>query len=216
VDHYYFMKHLLDWLAKPGHFNRMMAVTMRVVGVMVVPFSLVSFFKAGKVIFDLPASEILGGILFQMFYVVAIYCVVHGFFIRAREIDALPGGEYNMFPLAAIMARVATETMAAFIALVSVGGGIFVWFTGKGIGAILDPLPGILPVFGGTNFMGGIQFMAGGLLSAILLLVAGYLLAEGLGLIARAASRLPEPHSKETPEPVLEEPSFRRRSGTGN
>ena len=215
---YYFMKSALDWLAKPAHFNRMMAVTLRVVGVLAVPFSLVHFFKAGKVIFGLPASEMLGGIFFQVFFIAAIYCVVHGLYIRARDIDVLPVATQNIFTLGAIVVRAIGETIAAFVALVSVGGGIFVWFTGKGVKTILDPLPSVLPAFGGTNFLGGIEFMVGGVLSAIALLGLSYLLAEGLVLVARAAQRPVVQQAPETPvtEISAEEPEYRRRSGAAN
>lgn len=210
MENFYFMRTVLDWLAEPRHFNRMTAVTLRVLAALVVPLSLVTFFKAGKVIFDLPASGILGGILFQAFFVVAIYCVVHGLFIRARKIDALPGGDYNMFPLAAIVIRGLGEAFAAFIGLVAVGGGIFVWFTGKGVSAILSPLPGFLPVFGDTTFMGGIQFMVGGVLSAIIVLGLTYLVAEGFELITDAARRMAEPRR------AVGESTYKLRSGTGH
>jgi len=169
----------------------------------------VSFFKAGKVIFDLPTSGILGGILFQLFFIVAIYCVVHGLFIRARQIDTLSGGDYNMFALAAIVVRAAGEVFAGFVGLVAVGGGIFIWFTGKGIGTILNPTPYFLPVFGDTTFLGGIQFIAGGVLSAIAAIGLAYLLAEGLILIEELAQRNSQPlHSNS-------ETSYKLRSGTG-
>lgn len=212
MENYYFMRTVLSWLAEPRNFNRMLAMTLRAIAVLIVPLSLVAFFKAGKVIFELPASGILGGILFQMFFVVAIYAVVHGLFIRARHIDALPGGDRNMFPLAAVVTRAMGEAFAVFIGLVAIGGGIFVWFTGKGVGTILNPPPNFLPVFGDTTFMGGIQFMVGGVLSAILTLGVAYLVAEGLQLIADAARRLDEPRRKvETSEPA-----YKLRSGTGH
>jgi hypothetical protein len=212
MENYYFMRTVLSWLAEPRNFNRMLAITLRAIAVLIVPLSLVAFFKAGKVIFELPASGILGGILFQMFFVVAIYAVVHGLFIRARNIDALPGGDRNMFPLAAVVTRAMGEAFAVFIGLVAIGGGIFVWFTGKGVGTILNPPPNFLPVFGDTTFMGGIQFMVGGVLSAILTLGVAYLVAEGLQLIADAARRLDEPrHRVETSEPA-----YKLRSGTGH
>jgi hypothetical protein len=210
MENYYFMRAVLDWLREPRHFNRMMAITLRVVATLVAPLSLVSFFKAGKVIFDLPTSGILGGILFQMFFVVAIYCVVHGLFIRARQIDALSGGDYNMFPLAAIVVRAVGEAFAGFVGLVAVGGGIFIWFTGKGIGTILNPTPYFLPVFGDTTFLGGIQFIAGGVLSAIAAIGLAYLLAEGLMLVEEMAQRnsqVRHSSSGETP--------YKLRSGTG-
>jgi len=209
MENYYFMRTVLDWLREPRHFNRMMAVTLRVVATLVVPLSLVAFFKAGKVIFDLPTSGILGGILFQMFFVVAVYCVVHGLFIRARQIDALSGGDYNMFPLAAIIVRAGGEVFAGFVGLVAVGGGIFIWFTGKGIETILNPTPYFLPVFGDTTFLGGIQFIAGGVLSAIAVIGLAYLLAEGLVLVEEVAQRNGKARHGSS------ETSYKLRSGTG-
>lgn len=205
----YFMEIALSWLAEPRHFNRLFAITLRVVGVLVVPASLVAFFKAGKVIFSLPASGILGGILFQLLFIAAIYGVVHGLFIRARNIDALPGGDYNMFPLAAIVTRAVGEAFAVFVALVTIGGGIFVWFTGRGVNTLFAPMPGFLPVFGDTTFMGGIQFMVGGVLSSILVLGMTYLVAEALHWAGDVATRHGEGRrSAEAP--------YKLRSGTGN
>lgn len=219
MEKFFIMRFVLNWLATPRQLNRLLAISLRVLATLLVPFSLVTFFKAGKVIFDLPPSGVLGGVVFQIFFVLAIYAVVHGLFIRARNIDALPGGEYNMFPLAAILVRAAGEAIAAFISLVAVGGGIYVWFTGKGIGTILSPPPKFLPLFGDTTFMGGIEFMVGGVLSAILLVVVAYLLAEGLHLLTEAAGRLQTSRrltTSESSEPTLSnEPSVRLRSGTG-
>jgi hypothetical protein len=219
MEKYFFMQTVLNWFAEPRRFNRLLAITLRVLAALIVPFSLVTFFKAGKVIFALPASGVLGGVVFQIFFVLAVYAVVHSLFIRARDIDGLPGGEYNMFPLAAILFRAAGEAMAAFIGLVAVGGGIYVWFTGKGIGTILNPPPKFLPLFGDTTFMGGIEFMVGGVLSAILVVVVTYLAAEGLHLITEAARRMQEASKQNASvlnEPTLSsEPSVRLRSGTG-
>jgi len=219
MENYFFMRTVLNWLAESRRFNRLLAITLRVLAALIVPFSLVTFFKAGKVIFALPASGILGGVVFQIFFVLAVYAVVHGLFIRARNIDALPGGEYNMFPLAAILIRAAGESMAAFISLVAVGGGIYVWFTGKGIGTILNPPPKFLPLFGDATFMGGIEFMVGGVLSAILVVVVTYLAAEGLQLLSKTAGRMQASQrtQSEPSEPTLSnEPSLRLRSGTGS
>ena len=219
MENYFVMRTVLNWLGEPRRFSRMVAITLRVLATLIVPFSLVTFFKAGKVIFDLPASGILGGIVFQLFFVLAIYAVVHCLFIRARNIDALPGGEYNMFPLAAILIRATGEALAAFVSLVAVGGGVYVWFTGKGVGTILNPPPKFLPLFGDTSFMGGIEFMVGGVLSAILAVVVAYLAAEALHLLAEASGRMQASRLSvsATDEPSLpNEPSLRLRSGTGN
>lgn len=216
MEKYFFMRPVLGWLAQPRRFNQLLAFTLRGLAILIVPFSLVTFFKAGKVIFDLPASGILGGVFFELFFMVAIYCVVHVLFIRARDIEALPGGDYNMFPLAAILSKAAGETLAAFISLVAIGGGIFVWFTGKAVGAMLNPPPKFMPLFGDTTFMGGIEFMVGGVLSAILILVLSALIAEGLKLLTETAARLValrEVKKDEANETL--EPTLKLRSGTG-
>jgi len=216
MENYFLMRSIIKWLAVPRQFNRLLAITLRVLAALIIPFSLVTFFKAGKLIFDLPASGILGGIVFQMFFVLAIYAVVHGLFIRARNIDALPGGEYNMFPLTAILVRAAGEAIAAFISLVAVGGGIYVWFTGKGVATILNPPPKFMPLFGDTTFMGGIEFMVGGVLSAILVVTVAYLIAEGLQLLSEAAGRMQASRREVPSEPILSsESGVRLRSGTG-
>ena len=213
MENYLFMRPVLGWLAQPRRFNQLLAFTLRALAALIVPFSLVTFFKAGKVIFDLPASGILGGIFFQMLFVAAIYCVVHVLILRARDIDALPGGNYNMFPLAGILVRTAGETFASFVALVAMGGGIFVWFTGKSVSAILNPPPKFLPLFGDTTFMGGIEFMVGGVLSAILTLIVANLIGDGLRLLTEVTSRLPETRQGKNES---SEPSYKLRTGTGN
>lgn len=128
-----------------------------------------------------------------------------------------------MFALAAVLVRAAGEVIAAFISLVAVGGGIYVWFTGKGVVTILNPPPNILPLFGDTTFMGGIEFMVGGVLSAILVVGVAYLAAEGLHLLSEAAGRMKdsrravsEPSELHSEPSLSSEPGLRLRSGTGS
>lgn len=214
MDGLRYMKTALAWLSEAQHFNRMMAITLRVTAVLVVPLSLVTFFKAGKVIFDLPASGILGGIVFQIFFVAAIIAVVQILFIRAREIDALEATRFYMFPLTSLVVRAIGEALTVFIACNAIGGGVFVWFTAKSIATILNPPPYFLPVFGDNTFMGGIEFMAGGLLSAIVLLGFGYLVAQALMLMAEMANRTEEESEKRDASSKNNQHGYRLRSGT--
>ena len=209
LDKYYFMRPLLRWLASAGNFNHMIAIVLRAVGALVVPFSLVLFFKVGKVLFEQPVSQIPGGILFELFFVVAVYCVVHGLFIRADDVDRLPVGAHNMFRLAAVIARALGETTGAFVILVSVGSALYEWLTAKGIGTLLSLFPDHLPILGGSSFMGGIQLMAGGVVGGIAMLVLSYLIAEAFGLIADVAV------AKSSPGLSSDRVEMRRRSGTG-
>lgn len=215
MEHYLFARKLLAWLAVPLNFNRMVAVGLRVLATLLVPLSLVTFFKAGKALFDLPAEAILGGILFQMFYVIAIYAVVHTLFIRANDMDGLAPTEHHIFPLASVLAKAGGEALAAYVALVATGGGIYVWFTGKGIATVLNPPPRFLPVFGDTSFMGGIEFMVGGLFSALAILITAYLASALLSLLFTAASRSGLQHKVSGVAQESSEPALKMRSGTG-
>jgi hypothetical protein len=207
MEKYFFMSRVLEWLARPGFLNKLVAVTLRVLAALIVLLSLVAFFKAGKVIFDLPAQAIPGGILFQIFFIVAVYSVVHVFLIRARDIEVLRTEHYLMFPLAAVLLRVTGEAFAAFVSLVAVGGGFYVWFTGKSVATILNPMPFFFPSFGDTSFMGGIEFMVGGVFIGLVTLIVLYTASELMTLVAETAQRMVE--SRRTPDNAV-----KLRSGT--
>ncbi|MHB8454852.1 MAG: hypothetical protein ACYDDO_09180 [Acidiferrobacterales bacterium] len=192
MDRYFFMRRMLELLNQPGFLNKLVAITLRAVGGLIVLLSLVAFFNAGKTIFNLPASGILGGILFLFCYILAIYGVVHTLIIRARNIDEIIVTEFTTFPLVALLLKTFGEVFAAFATLVAIGGGLYVWFTGKSVETILDTIHKFLPSFSDTSFMGGIQFIVGGVLSAMGVLLLCYMLAEVVTVFSEIAKRRAE------------------------
>jgi len=48
MENYFFMRTVLKWLAEPRQLNRLLAITLRVLASLIVPFSLVAFFKAAR------------------------------------------------------------------------------------------------------------------------------------------------------------------------
>lgn len=189
----FFMRPLLELLAQGRFFCRGVAIILRVSAAMLVLFSLTTFFQAGKTTFELPAHGIPGGALFEVFFVVAVYAAVHVLLIRAKEIENLPGGEFFALPLGSILVRLLGEAYAAFVGLVAVGGGVFVWFTNQSIGKILNPVVrALFPAMrDDPSFMGGIEFMIGGVLTGLAALIAAYVVAEILLVLARLSSREP-------------------------
>jgi hypothetical protein len=188
---FFFMRPLLDRLAQGAFFCRMVAITLRVVAALIVLFSLVTFFEAGKLVFKLPAHGILGGVLFEVFFVLAVYAVVHVLLIRARDIEQIKAADFYALPVGAILLRLIGEAYAAFVALVAVGGGIFVWFTNMKLASVLNPFIRTLfpTVRDDPSFMGGIEFMVSGVLIAVVVLVLAYALSEAVAVLARAANR---------------------------
>lgn len=72
---------------------------------MIVLFSLTTFFAAGRLIFDLSANGIPGGVLFEFFYVLAVYASAHTLLLRSRDVEAVRPGEYIALRLAPVLVR---------------------------------------------------------------------------------------------------------------
>ncbi len=182
---YLFMRPFLRLLERRSFFTRLTGVMLRILAAIVVLGALAMFFQAGKLIFNLPTNGILGGILFQLFYILAIYAVVHTMLIRAADIEALRDDRVFMLPLMAILARMAGEIYASYAALTAIGGGIFVWFTGQRIGRILSPMPLFFRTSQKPDFMGGIELMLSGVLLAIGAIIVSYAVSELLASLIR-------------------------------
>lgn len=185
MKNYLFMPQVLSWLARPEFFNKAVAMILRIAAGIVVLLTLVTLFKTGKTTVDLPPAMMLGGILFQIAYIVAIYAVVHTILIRAHEVQNLPASPYPSCAVLSVLSRLSGEVYAAFVALTALGGGLFVWFTGRGLEKIWSPLPKYFPKLGDASFLGGLELMVGGIFCALGGLLAGYFVAEMLGLLAR-------------------------------
>jgi len=194
MERFLFMRVLLERLAQSAFLNRATAVVLRVLGALIVLFSLTTFFKVGQLIFKLPTNSILGGVLFEVFFILAVYAVVHVLLIRAREIDGLQAGELHALPLAPILLRAAGEAYAAFVVLIAIGGGIFVWFTSLKLTNVMNPLiQALVPTTrADVSFMGGIEFMLSGVLAGIAALIAGYVGADVFRLLLRDRRPVPE------------------------
>jgi hypothetical protein len=188
---YLFMQPLLEKLGESGFFCRLLAYALRATAALIVLFSLVTFFEAGKLIFQLPAQGILGGVLLELFFVLAIYAVVHVFVLRARDIEAIPPTRYYALPAGAVLIRLFGEAYAAFVTLVAVGGGLFVWFTNLKLAKVLNPfIRALFPTLrDDPSFMGGIEFIVNGVLVALVVLVGAYMLAELCLWLAHLANR---------------------------
>ncbi len=188
MEKYLFMRPLLQRLGDARFCYRALAVALRVAAALTVLFSLVTFFSAGKLLFELPAHAILGGVLFELFFVLAVYAAVHAALLRAAEIEQLEPHEYFALPLGAKLVQLLGEAYAGFVSFVAIGGGLFVWFTNLSLTKVLNPL--IRALFPGlredTSFLGGIEFVAAGLLAGLGVLIASYVVSQLLGFAARA------------------------------
>lgn len=189
VGRYLFMRRLLAALNDGPFVYRAVAQTVKgLIAVMFLAF-LATFFKAGQLILGLNSTgAIAGGILYQLFYAFGVYSVIHIFIIRAQDIAAQKPAELFMLSLGAMLVRMLSEAYAAFVAFISMGGAIFVWFTGMKLSTILGSLSAFFPVMTDTSFLGGIGLLFSGLLLAIGAIIGGYMLAELLNTLSNRAA----------------------------
>lgn len=184
---YLFVPSLLAALARPPFVRRALAVALIAAAALVVGYGLVVFVQAWRTVSNLSTAAILGGVVFELALAVAVYAVMHLALVRARELEQDRDGTPPMLSSAPTVVRALAEMYAAFVASVAIGGGFFVWFSGRGVGTILRPLPPAFPLAGDGSFLGGILLIFAGLAAAVTAIFIGHLIAELLERVRRTA-----------------------------
>ncbi|MFP5350745.1 MAG: hypothetical protein ACLGHO_12995 [Gammaproteobacteria bacterium] len=210
IERYLFMRPVLTLLEQEQFLRRAVATTLKVGAALIILLSLTLFFSAGRLLFDLPPSGILGAVLFEVFFVLAVYAAVHVLLIRARDIEQLAAGDYVALRVAPLVLRALAEAYAGFVSLVAIGTGLFVWFTNLSVEKVLYPVVRALfpSMREDASFMGGIEFMLSGIFIAIGVLLIAYVVAEAISLLTRSA----RPAEQIARTPSAEE-RFRSRFG---
>lgn len=167
--------------------RKALAIALLALAAFVIGYGLVVFVQAWRTLSHLPTAAVLGGVLFEAALIIAIYAVVHIAVLRARELELLPRRASPVLSVAPTVVRALSEMYAAFVAFVAVGGGLFVWFSARSVGAVLRPMPPLFPAVGDASFLGGILLIFAGLAAAVATLFIGYLLAELLERVAERA-----------------------------
>jgi hypothetical protein len=135
-----------------------------------------------------PFAALLGIVIFQLLFVVALYMVAHTLFIRARDVAVLAEVEFYVIPVAVIALRLIGELYASFVAVMSVAGGILIWLMRGYAFSVVKMAAPLVPHFGnGEGFIGGLMLIGGGLFAAFVVLVVCYFLAEAVSMMAESA-----------------------------
>ena len=191
MDSYLFMESVLHLIAQGSFFRKAFAVVLQALAVVVSIAGLVAWMSVWRFASRAPFVALLGIVIFQLLFVVALYMVAHTLFIRARDITALPEGEFYVIPIAAIALKLIGEVYASFVAVMSVAGGILIWLMrGYAFSLVKMAAPFVPRLGSGEGFMGGLLFMGGGLFAAFVVLVLTYFLAEAVVVMAESARNL--------------------------
>jgi hypothetical protein len=188
MEKYLFMKPVLQLISQGYFFRKAFAMFLRALAVVTVIAGLVAWVMVWKAISGQSASQILGVIIFQILFIVAVYMVVHALLIRAEDIAKLPEADYTVIPIVSISLKLCGEVYACFMAGISLAGGILIWFIGGNAFYFMRRATVFMPGYGyGSDFLGGLIFIVGGWLIAFFVLAVFYFLAEIVVVMADIA-----------------------------
>lgn len=176
---YFFMKPVLQFISEGQLFRNLVAIALRVLAIVLAFASLVGWIVKWKYVFGLPVTGIIGGIIFQLLMVVAVYMVVHVMLIRAHNIERLPESEYTVIPIVSLCLKLIGEMYTSFITVTAVAGGLYIWMTGRDAGKdLLGILTPLAPAFHDLTFIGGVKYILTGATMGFVTLLVTYFLSE--------------------------------------
>lgn len=173
-----FMGPVLNLISQGKFFRRAFAIALRVLAAIAGLVGLVGWVEGWKMVADLQGAGILGGIIFQMLFLIAIYMVVHTLLIRARDVAGLSAGEFTITFIVSIFLKLIGDVCACFMIVLAIGGGILIWFTGSLASPLLSELTPFPHDVGKGTFIDGLMFMVLGSVGAFFVLVFFYWLSE--------------------------------------
>ncbi|MCK4642993.1 hypothetical protein KAU32_05085 [bacterium] len=186
MEKYLFIKATLEAFAKEDFFKKITALVIRILCGIVVIFSLVSWIKLWKVVFDMKGSDVIGGIFFQLLFIVGVYMIVHILLIRAKDISGMKKEEFYVLPIISTVLKMLGEVHAALFVFTGWAGGIFIWISGQEAKSVINTLPLIKSAGRVTpDFMGGLTFIVKLTLMGFLAIVLMYAAAEVVKIFHR-------------------------------
>jgi hypothetical protein len=191
MEKYFFMKPVLTLISQGQFFRKAFTIALQILAVVIAIAGLVTWIAVWKSISGNSAEATIGIIIFQLFFVIAVYMVIHTLLIRAGDINALPDADYTVIPIVSIGLKLAGEIYACFVTVISIGGGILMCFFGGNAIYLIKRSAPLVPGFGGgEGFWGGLVFMFGGLFTALFVMVFFYFLAEAVVVMADTAKNI--------------------------
>jgi hypothetical protein len=187
---YFFIAPVLKHISEGRLFSRVFAIAIRIFAVLIALGGIVGWVQAWRMVGDLHGFGVLGGIVFQVVFLIAIYMVTHVLLIRASDIARLPMSEFTVIPIVSIFFRTLGEVYACLISALGAGGCVLILFAGDNdlVYRAMRYMPGTSLVSelafsfargADSSFIAANLFLLSSALSAFFALVFFYLLAEG-------------------------------------
>ncbi len=181
MEKYLFMKKVIDSISQGDFFRKAFAIFLRVLALVITITGLVGLVTIWKIMSADSVKMVAGIVIFQIFFIFALYMVVHALLIRAGHIAELPESDYTVIPIASVFFKLCGEMYASFAAIMSLAGGVLIWFIGREAFYFIGKVSIFKYGFqAGSDFSGGLTFIIGGWLVAFFVLVIFYFLSEAV------------------------------------
>lgn len=182
-----FMPAMIKSFAEGRFINRAWGFILRVLAILVVVAGAIRWVPLWSYTVNYSTGGIIGLVLFQLIFIIAIYMVAHALLIRARDINELPQSDYMVMKIVSVLLKTIGEIMASSMMAGGFAGGLMIWFVGYNARYILYEMGTIIPLMGRlinsgiyaeNMFVGGLLFLIGGILLALFILLLSYLFSE--------------------------------------
>lgn len=191
MKQYLFIPDALAFIEQPDFFNRVCAWAVRVFAVLFALGALIGWFQMWKAVFKMNGAAILGGVLFQVFFVIGAYMVLHILWLRSNRIETPGAADFSVLPIVPIFFKMCGEIYASVALMSGFAKGVLHLFADQSRLAdrTSSTIPGVgwehsflVRLFGGSDgissFINAILYALGGVISSVLWLVLFYLAAE--------------------------------------
>jgi hypothetical protein len=203
MKQYFFIPALLEWIERPDFFNRVCAWAVRAFAVLFALGALIGWFQLWKAVFDMHGAAILGGVIFQLFFVVGAYMVLHVLWLRAAHLEALGVSDFAVLPIVPVFLKMCGEVYASVALSSGFGKGVLNLFVDQSRLAerTTSTIPGVgwehsflVKLLGGSDgissFINAILYALGGVISSVMWLVLFYLASEFVSMLLGMAKDL--------------------------
>lgn len=199
----FFVPALRERIGKPDFFAHYGALLIRAFAVLFALAALIGWFQVWKRVFDMQGAAILGGVLFQLCFVIGAYMVLHVLWLRADDTAATDTSDYAVIPILPVFLKMLGEVYASLAVISGMAAGLLQLFVDNSRLAdrTFGDVPGIgwghaflIEMMGGrdgiSSFINAVLLAAGGLITAVIWLAFFYLLAEAVTLMLNIAKDL--------------------------
>lgn len=193
-NRYLFAESLIRYIEHGSLFSRVCSFLLRFCGFSVGLVAFIVWFRFWGDVVQLRNYSLVGGVLFQIVFLIGGYLMVHIFWIRATSVEKAGISDFTVIPICSILLKMYGELTACLIVGSGLGLGIMSLFgvTGESLAnmPLLTQYYSLIYASSDNNVLGALAIICAGIAVGFFWLVVCYLLSELLVVVFDIARNL--------------------------